>query len=78
MKHKCNNLMLALVILLTLPASATEKVVPIRYGNMDNWTIRKIEESAIIGGQTKTLYEIGPSRTISGNKPYVNGGGSGG
>ena len=76
MKHKCNNLMLALVILLTLPASATEKVVPIRYGNMDNWTIRKIEESAIIGVQTKTLYEIGPSRTINGNKPYVNGGGS--
>lgn len=53
MKHKCNNLMLALVILLTLPASATEKVVPIRYGNMDNWTIRKIEESAIIGGTDK-------------------------
>lgn len=76
MKRKCNNLMLAFVILLTLPAAATEKVVPIRYGNMDNWTIRNIEESAIIGGQTKTLYEIGPSRTISGNKPYVNGGGS--
>lgn len=55
---------------------AAEKVVPILYGNMDHWTIRKVHESAIIGGDTKTLYEIGPSRTIEGNKPYVNGGGS--
>lgn len=56
--------------------SATDKVVPIRYGNMDNWTIRKIKESAIIGGQTKTLYEIGPNSIIDNNGPYSNGGGS--
>lgn len=56
--------------------SAQEKVVPLSYGNMDSWTIRKVHESAIIGGNTKTLYEIGPNRTVEGNKPYANGGGS--
>lgn len=56
--------------------SAQEKVVPLSYGNMDCWTIRKVHESAIIGGNTKTLYEIGPNRTVEGNKPYTNGGGS--
>lgn len=55
---------------------AQEKVVPLSYGNMDSWTIRKVHESAIIGGNTKTLYEIGPNRTVEGNKPYTNGGGS--
>lgn len=48
----------------------------ILFGNMDHWTLRNVHESAIIGGNTKTLYEIGPSRTLTGNKPYVNGGGS--
>lgn len=56
--------------------SAQEKVVPLSYGNMDSWTIRKVHESAIIGGNTKTLYEIGPNCTVEGNKPYTNGGGS--
>lgn len=56
--------------------SAQEKVVPLSYGNMDSWTIRKVHESAIIGGNTKTLYEIGPNRTVEGNKAYTNGGGS--
>lgn len=57
-------------------AHADGKEVPIAYGNMDRWTIRKVHESGIIGGNTKTLYEIGPNKTIDGNTPYVNGGGS--
>lgn len=49
---------------------------PIKYGDMEHWVTRKIHESAIIGGSTKTLYEIGPTQTIEGNKPYTNLGGS--
>lgn len=49
---------------------------PIKYGDMEHWVTRKIHESAIIGGDTKTLYEIGPTQTIDGNKPYTNLGGS--
>ncbi|MBO5186202.1 MAG: PCMD domain-containing protein [Prevotella sp.] len=49
---------------------------PIKYGDMEHWVTRKIHESAIIGGDTKTLYEIGPTQMIDGNKPYTNLGGS--
>lgn len=76
MKYVNHFIMSAVVWMMAAQVSATEKVVPILYGNMDHWTIRKVHESAIIGGQTKTLYEIGPSRTIDGNTPYKNGGGS--
>jgi len=68
--------MVAVACLMATAIKAVEKEELISYGNMDRWTIRKIHESAIIGGNTKTLYEIGPDRTIEGNKPYVNGGGS--
>lgn len=76
MRYICNSILTAIASLMTVCVHAQEKVVPISYGNMDHWTIRKVHESAIIGGNTKTLYEIGPDRTIEGNKPYVNGGGS--
>ena len=59
-----------------LTAQATEKVVPLKYGNMDTWVLRTIHESAIIGGNKKTLYEVGPSQSITGNNAYHNLGGS--
>lgn len=55
---------------------AQERVVPFLYGDMDHWVTRKIHESAIIGGDTKLLYEIGPSQTIEKNEAYKNLGGS--
>ncbi len=76
MKYACNIITLLIALLTSAEMTAAEKEVYISYGNMDKWTIRKIHESGIIGGNTKTLYEIGPNRTIEGNKPYVNGGGS--
>ena len=39
---------------------------------MDHWVTRRITESTIIGGNEKTLYEIGPDRTLTGNTPYIN------
>ena len=55
-----------------LKTAAQERVEPVLYGNMDHWVVRNIKESGIIGGSAKTLYEIGPSRTIGGNIPYKN------
>lgn len=48
----------------------------IRYGNFDSWLIRHIKESGIIGGNTKTLYEIAPNATWNNNNPYKGSGGS--
>ncbi len=66
----------ALLAVAPLYGFAQEKVVPIKYGDMDQWIIRKVHESGVIGGNTKLLYEIGPTKEIDGNKPYKNMGGS--
>lgn len=47
-----------------------------KYGTLDQWIVRNIKESGIIGGGTKTLYEIGPSAVWNENKAYTNQGGS--
>ena len=49
---------------------AQRKTEAIRYGDLDQWVVRKITESAIIGKETKTLYCVGPMDTIIGNKPF--------
>ena len=54
----------------------SENVVPFAYGDMDNWIVREIHESGIIGGNTKWLYELGPSDTIVSNTAFRNMGGS--
>lgn len=56
--------------------AAAQKVVPIKYGDFENWVTRTINESRIIGGQTKNIYEIAPTRTITDGSPYTNEGGS--
>ncbi|MCD8310101.1 MAG: PCMD domain-containing protein [Prevotellaceae bacterium] len=55
---------------------AQETVVPILYGDMDQWIDRQIKESGIIGGATKHVWAIGPADTIKENKAYRNMGGS--
>lgn len=73
MKKSILSLATALVALALSNASAFELL---SYGNFDHWITRQISESHILGGNTKTVYEIGPTQTIVGNKPYVNLGGS--
>ena len=67
---------MSLCLACTMGAQSAEKIVPIKYGNMDNWVIRNIKESGIIGGNKKVVYAVGPSMTINGNIPYTNKGGS--
>lgn len=55
---------------------AQEKFELFKYGDMDTWVTRRIEESAIIGGNVKYLYELGPEMELDGNEPYVNQGNS--
>lgn len=51
-------------------ALSQERIVPFNYGHFDQWVVRQVKESAVIGGNTQTLYEIGPKDTIRGDKPY--------
>ena len=45
----------------------------LKYGNFDTWTVRNIKESGIIGGKTKTLYEVGPEATWNNDNAYTYG-----
>ncbi len=65
-----------MLMVLPIGMAAQEKVVPLKYGDMEQWITRKIHESSIIGGETKLLYELGPQQEIDGNTPYINLGGS--
>ena len=60
----------------TVLGFAQSKAETFRYGDFNSWITRNIPESQIIGGNTKTLYEIGPAQTIDGAKAYKNLGNS--
>lgn len=63
-------------IVLAVQCCFAQRLDKIKYGDFNSWVSRQIHESAILGGNKKTVYEIGPSQTIIGNKPYTNLGGS--
>lgn len=48
-----------------------QKTLP--YSDMDQWIMREIKESGIIGGQTRQLWEIGKPDTIRAAEPHVPG-----
>ena len=58
---------LFLLACLTVSAQRYEKVP---YGDLEQWTVRYVTESKVIGGQEKALYVIGPTDTILCNDPY--------
>ncbi|MCM1520955.1 MAG: PCMD domain-containing protein [Lachnoclostridium sp.] len=57
-------------------ASIAQSIEYLKFGDMNQWVTRHIHESAVIGGNDKTVYAIGPTQTIEGNKAYTNLGGS--
>ncbi|MCX4263111.1 MAG: PCMD domain-containing protein [Muribaculaceae bacterium] len=65
-----------IILLLNILSITAQKIEPIPFGDMDNWVTRNIKESAIIGGETKQVYAIGPDETIEGDEAYVPKGGS--
>lgn len=56
----------------TCTLSAQQKVETLPFGDMDQWVDRQIEESGIIGGETKHVYAIAPTKVITGDEPYKN------
>jgi hypothetical protein len=58
-----------LLLLAALPARAQRtELVPM--GDFEHWTTRHIKESAILGGDVKTIFVVGPEETIEGNRIY--------
>ncbi|MDE7153294.1 MAG: PCMD domain-containing protein [Muribaculaceae bacterium] len=73
MKKSAITLLIAIISIFSVYAERVEKI---KYGDFENWVTRIIPESRILGGHKKNLYEIAPTTTIEGNKPYKNMGGS--
>lgn len=75
MKHIIAQLLCALTLAgLSLSGMAqtspSEREEMLPYGDFDQWMVRVIDESFIIGGKTKYLYEVAPVDTVCGDIPY--------
>lgn len=68
--------LLGAVLCAVAPMMSAETFEPLPFGTMDNWLIRNIKESVLVGGHTKKVYEIAPDGTDDSGAPYTNRGGS--
>ena len=59
-----------IVCLLACLAASAQSYEKVPFGDFEQWAVRYVTESQIIGGQEKTLYVIGPIDTVRGNEVY--------
>lgn len=62
---------LALLAMGHVLSVAEQYIEPIVYGDMNQWVVRYITESKMLGGKTKTLYTLGATDTIHENQAYI-------
>lgn len=51
--------------------TASAQIKPIPFGDMEKWLVRRVDESGIIGGKTKYIYDLAEGDTLTGNTPFV-------
>jgi len=66
-------LLFILLGLTAFPLFAEEELI--KFGDFDTWITRSIKESILVGGKTRTLYEVGPTGTFDGARAFTNQGG---
>ena len=59
-----------LLFLLACITASAQRYEKVPFGDFEQWTVRYVTESKVIGGQEKALYVIGPTDTIRSNDPY--------
>ena len=52
--------MTLLLLLLGAGALFAQRVETVPFGDFEQWTIREVRESDVVGGEVKTLYDVGP------------------
>lgn len=52
--------MTLLLLLLGAGALQAQRIEPVPFGDFEHWTAREVRESAVVGGEVKTLYYVGP------------------
>lgn len=68
-KHLVRNGLL-LLMLLASQLGLAQRYEKVPFGDFEQWTVRYVTESQIIGGNERTLYVIAPTDTIRGNVAY--------
>lgn len=78
MRKKIFIILTVISIILNIfpPAIYGQRTETIKYGDFQQWVVRKFKESRLLGGKQKTLYAIGPTDTIEGAQAYKAKGGS--
>ena len=61
---------MTLLLLLACITASAQRYEKVPFGDFEQWTVRYVTESKVIGGQEKALYVIGPTDTIRSNDPY--------
>lgn len=69
--RKLKVLAVVMMALIACQGASALTLEKIKYGDMSQWVTRHLKESKVIGGKPKTVYAIGPTRTINGNVAYT-------
>lgn len=64
------RLFLFISLLAAVAVTGQERIEPVPFGDMEQWVVRYIKESRIIGGKTRVLYAIAPKDTIRKNVAF--------
>lgn len=64
-----------LLLMLAITSNAYSEEGQLSFSNFDTWISRSIKESVLVGGHTRTLYEVGPTGKFNGARPFTNQGG---
>ncbi len=64
------SLLLAILSALSPAVLAGDELV--RFGDFESWFTREVKESALVGGKTVTLHEVGPERTWPRNSAFTS------
>lgn len=70
------KILYALLLMFVITSNAKSEEGQLNFSNFDSWITRSIKESVLVGGKTRTLYEIGPTGKFDGVRAFVNQGGS--
>lgn len=64
------KIQITIISLLLCVTAYGQRYERVPFGDFEQWTVRYVTESQVIGGQEKTLYVIGPTDTVRGNQPF--------
>lgn len=69
------NVYIILLLMSAIASNAYSEDGQLSFSHFDTWISRSIKESVLVGGNTHTLYEVGPSGKFNGAKAFTNQGG---